>query len=62
MGNGRKFYRVNSLALLHMGAGQMVKTLVYVTGITWFLSEMTALLDLFYSLDGIGFQRKSVFL
>ena len=27
-----------------MGAGQMVKTLVYVTGITWFLYEMTALL------------------
>lgn len=47
MGDGRKFYRVNSLALLHMGAGQMVKTLVYVTGITWFLYEMTALLDLF---------------
>ena len=58
---GESFYRVNSLALLHMGAGQMVKTLVYVTGITWFLSEMTALLDLFLQSGWDWLPKKKVF-
>lgn len=44
---GESFYRVDSLALLHAGAGQMMKTCVYILGITWFLSEMAALLDCF---------------
>lgn len=58
---GESFYRVNSLALLHMGAGQMVKTLVYVTGITWFLYEMTALLDLFLQSGWDWLPKKKVF-
>lgn len=61
MGDGRKLlYRVNSLALLHMGAGQMVKTLVYVTASTWF-SEMTALLDLFLQSGWDWLPQKKVF-
>ncbi len=59
---GESFYRVNSLALLHAGAGQMMKTCVYILGITWFLSEMAALLDCFLQSGWDWLPKKKLFL
>lgn len=44
---GESFRRVDSLSLLHAGAGQVVKTIVYIAGITWLLAELAALLSVF---------------
>ena len=44
---GESFRRVDSLALLHAGAGQAVKTIVYIAGITWLLAQAAALLSVF---------------
>lgn len=41
------FRCVNSLELLHAGAGQVIKTLIYIMGITNFLSELVSLLTIF---------------
>lgn len=59
---GESFYRVDSLVLLHTGAGQVVKSLVYTVGITWFLSEMAALLDTFLRSGWDWMPRKKLFL
>ena len=59
---GESFYRVNSLALLHAGAGQMMKTCVYILGITWFLSEMATLLDCFLQSGWDWLPKKKLFL
>lgn len=44
---GESFRRVDSLALLHAGAGQAVKTIVYIAGVTWLLAGLAALLSAF---------------
>lgn len=59
---GESFYRVDSLTLLHAGAGQVVKTLIYTAGITWFLSEIAALLDAFVCSGWDWVPEKKVFL
>lgn len=44
---GESFRRTDSLSLLYADAGQMIKSLVYITGITWLLAELAALLTVF---------------
>lgn len=44
---GESFRLVDSLALWHAGAGQVVKTIVYIVGVTWVLAEAATLLTVF---------------
>ena len=44
---GESFRRTNSLSLLYANAGQVVKSLIYIAGITWLLAELAALFTLF---------------
>lgn len=44
---GESFRQMDSLLLWHAGAGQMVKTVVYILGITWFLTQAAAALTVF---------------
>ncbi len=55
---GESFRRVDSLALLHAGAGQAVKTIVYIAGITWLLAQAAALLTIFLE-SGWGWKYKA---
>ena len=59
---GESFYRVDSLALLHAGAGQIMKACVYILGVTWFLSELAALLDIFLQSGWDWIPGKRIFL
>lgn len=55
------FRRVNSLELLHVSIGQSIKTLIYIVGITNFLSELASLLTIFVE-SKWDFKRKSALL
>ena len=44
---GESFRRTNSLSLLYANAGQVVKSLIYIAGITWLLAELASLFTLF---------------
>lgn len=47
MGEG---FRINdTLSMLHSTTGQMVKSVLYLAGITWFLTQLGILLDIFLS-------------
>lgn len=55
------FRHVNSLELLHASTGQKVKTLIYIVGITNFLSELASLLTIFIE-SKWDFKKKYVLL
>ncbi len=56
---GESFRQTDSLALWHAGPGQMVKTVVYILGITWFLTQAAAALSVFLA-SGWDLDRKKL--
>lgn len=58
---GESFRCVDSLLLLYANSGQIVKSFIYIIGMTWFLTELALLLSLFLDskLDW-GFSSKNL--